>query len=35
VFGYNYFANRLNHLTSELDAFSTDVVGLLVRDGRI
>lgn len=35
VFGYNYFANRLNHLTSELDAFSTDVVALLVRDGRI
>jgi biopolymer transport protein TolQ len=35
VFGYNYFANRLNHLTSALDAFSTDVVALLVRDGRI
>ncbi len=35
VFGYNYFANRLNRLTSELDAFSTDIVALLVRDGRI
>ncbi len=35
VFGYNYFASRLNHLTSALDAFSTDVVALLVRDGRI
>jgi biopolymer transport protein TolQ len=35
VFGYNYFANRLNHLSSALDAFSTDVVALLVRDGRI
>jgi len=35
VFGYNYFASRANHLTSELDAFSTDVVALLVRDGRI
>ena len=35
VFGYNYFANRLNHLTSEIDAFSTDIVALLVRDGRI
>ncbi len=35
VFGYNYFANKLNHLTSEIDAFSTDVVALLVRDGRI
>lgn len=35
VFGYNHFANKLNHLTSEIDAFSTDVVALLVRDGRI
>ena len=35
VFGYNHFANRLNHITSELDAFSTDIVALLVRDGRI
>lgn len=35
VFGYNYFASKLNHLTSEIDAFSTDVVALLVRDGRI
>ena len=35
VFAYNHFANRLNHLTSALDAFSTDVVALLVRDGRI
>lgn len=35
VFGYNYFASTLNHLTSEIDAFSTDIVALLVRDGRI
>lgn len=35
VFGYNYFASKLNLLTSEIDAFSTDVVALLVRDGRI
>jgi len=35
VFGYNFFANKLNHLTSELDAFGTDVVALLVKDGRI
>lgn len=35
VFGFNVFANKLNHLTSELDAFNTDVVALLVRDGRI
>ncbi len=35
VFGYNLFAARLNHMTSEIDAFSTDMVALLVRDGRI
>lgn len=35
VFGYNLFASKLNHLTSEIDAFSTDMVALLVRDGRI
>lgn len=35
VFGYNYFASRLNHLTSSIDAFSTDLIALLVRDGRI
>ena len=35
VFGYNFFASKLNHLTSQIDAFSTDVVTLLVRDGRI
>jgi biopolymer transport protein TolQ len=35
VFAYNYFASRLNHLTSALDGFGTDIIGLLVRDGRI
>jgi biopolymer transport protein TolQ len=35
VFGYNFFANRLNHVTSELDSFSTDIIALLVGDGRI
>ena len=35
VFGFNLFAGRLNHLTSEIDGFSTDMVALLVRDGRI
>lgn len=35
VFGYNYFSSRLNRLTSEVEAFNTDVVALLVRDGRI
>jgi biopolymer transport protein TolQ len=35
VFGYNLFASRLNRLSGELDAFSTDVIALLVRDGRL
>jgi biopolymer transport protein TolQ len=35
VFGYNAFANRLNHLDGEIDAFSTDLIALLVREGRI
>ena len=35
VFGYNFFANRLNHIASEIDGFSIDLVALLVRDGRI
>ena len=35
VFAYNYFASRLNHLSTAIDGFSTDVVALLVRDGRI
>jgi biopolymer transport protein TolQ len=35
VFAYNFFASRLNHFTSDMEGFGTDVVGLLVRDGRI
>lgn len=35
VFGYNYFSSKLNRLTSDVEAFNTDVVALLVRDGRI
>ena len=35
VFGYNAFANRLNHLDGELESFGTDLIALLVRDGRI
>lgn len=35
VFAYNFFAAKLNHLTTDIDGFCTDVVALLVRDGRI
>jgi biopolymer transport protein TolQ len=32
VFGYNFFANRLNRLESELDGFGSSVIALIVRD---
>jgi biopolymer transport protein TolQ len=35
VFGYNLFANRLNRLDSELEGFGSEVIALLVREGRI
>ena len=35
VFGYNIFANKLNHLDSELEGFGTELIVLLVREGRI
>ncbi|MDQ2889750.1 MAG: MotA/TolQ/ExbB proton channel family protein [Gemmatimonadota bacterium] len=35
VFGYNLFANRLNRIDSELEAFGTELIALLVREGRI
>jgi biopolymer transport protein TolQ len=35
VFGYNFFANRLNRLESELEGFGSEVIALLVREGRI
>jgi biopolymer transport protein TolQ len=35
VFGYNLFANRLNRLEGELDGFGSEVIALLVREGRI
>jgi biopolymer transport protein TolQ len=35
VFGYNLFANRLNRFDSELEGFGTEVIALLVREGRI
>ena len=35
VFGYNIFANRLNRFDSELEGFGTELIALLVREGRI
>jgi biopolymer transport protein TolQ len=35
VFGYNLFANRLNRLDGELEGFGSEVIALMVREGRI
>lgn len=35
VFGYNLFANRLNRIDGELEGFGTELIALLVREGRI
>jgi biopolymer transport protein TolQ len=35
VFGYNIFANRLNRLDSELEGFGSELIALMVREGRI
>lgn len=35
VFGYNIFATRLNRLEGELEAFGTEIVALLAREGLI
>lgn len=35
VFGYNLFANRLNRIDSELEGFGSEVIALMVREGRI
>jgi biopolymer transport protein TolQ len=35
VFGYNLFANRLNRMDGELEGFGSEVIALLVREGRI
>ena len=34
-FGYNFFASRLNRIEGELSAFGSELVALLVREGRI
>ena len=35
VFGYNLFAARLNRLDGELESFGTEIIAMLVREGRI
>ncbi len=35
VFGYNLFASRLNRVDSELEGFGSELIALLVREGRI
>jgi biopolymer transport protein TolQ len=35
VFGYNIFASRLNRIDSELEGFGSELIALLVREGRI
>ena len=35
VFGYNVFASRLNRVDGELEGFGSELIALLVREGRI
>jgi biopolymer transport protein TolQ len=35
VFGYNHFANQLNEVESELEGFGSEVIALLVKEGKI
>jgi biopolymer transport protein TolQ len=35
VFGYNIFAHRLNRMDGELDGFGSELIALMVREGRI
>lgn len=35
VFGYNVFATRLNRIDGELERFGSELIALLVREGRI
>jgi len=35
VFGYNIFANRVNRVDSELEGFGSELIALMVREGRI
>ncbi|HET7586031.1 MAG TPA: MotA/TolQ/ExbB proton channel family protein [Gemmatimonadaceae bacterium] len=35
AFGYNIFANKLNRVESELESFGTEIIAMMVREGRI
>jgi biopolymer transport protein TolQ len=35
AFGYNVFANRLNRYDSALEGFGSELIALMVREGRI
>ena len=35
AFGYNLFANRLNRIDSALEGFGSELIALMVREGRI
>jgi biopolymer transport protein TolQ len=35
VFGYNLFASRLNRIDNELESFGTELIALMVREGRM
>ncbi len=35
VFGYNWLANRLNRFDAELEGFGSELIALMVREGRI
>lgn len=35
VFGYNIFASRLNRIDGDLEGFGSELIALLVREGRI
>ena len=35
VFGYNLFASRLNRMDSQLEGFGSELIALMVREGRI
>lgn len=35
VFGYNLFANRVNRIDGELEAFGTEIIAMMVREGQI
>jgi biopolymer transport protein TolQ len=35
VFGYNLFATRVNRIDGELEAFGSEIIAMMVREGHI